>query len=226
MNKVLIIILSFIPWIASLNAQSNYKIIGGINYSSFRDVEDSEPEPGFALGIGKEWAIYKKIAIEGQILYSAKKATLKNKKIIYYPGIIYLKDIQWKMGFIEIPVFVKYKFPFFKSSLSINLGPSFLIAVKDNSKIKRIETVCIKEFQENNKKCTNYDYHSIEDPGPIWAYTLGSSGIGLNFGTGIKWSNFTIEWCYYVAFHSIYTANLVELDETFHSLILLLSVSL
>lgn len=177
-------------------AQGGYTIKVGGNYSSFRG-QGSERDLGFVLGIGREWKISKRTGLALELIYTAKKAVLRNKIVsslfFWYNGSAV--DIYSDIRYFEIPLMWKYYLPV-KKSLSIELyaGPSFELAIKDRSKQERLYNIYTPQLD------FKYDYVFARDPAPLW---MGSSGFNVNGGIALGWSAFTVELRYSRALHDV-----------------------
>lgn len=104
-------------------AQSNLKfgIKGGLNYANFTNSEvNTDAITSYHAGILMEFSLFDNLAIQPELLYSTVGARYDNA----------ITDIKNELGYISIPVLVKFSL---SESLFLELGPqgSFLLENKD-----------------------------------------------------------------------------------------------
>jgi Outer membrane protein beta-barrel domain len=196
MKKKLLLTIFMALLVGKALAQGGYTVKGGGNYSIFRG-QGSTLDWGFALGIGREWQISKRTGLTLELMYTVKKAVLRNKTV----GRSFARefgdafDIYCDIRYLEIPFMWKYYRPVRKTVLiELYVGPSLELAIKDRSKKEHLYDIFAP--QEDFL----YDYYYPEDPYPLW---YGSSGFNVNGGIAIGWSAFTVELRYSRAFHDV-----------------------
>ncbi len=198
-------------------AQDGYTIKVGGNYASFRALE-SDLDLGFALGIGHEWKISKRMCLALELMYTAKKTVIRNKTVAYeiywFSGDAL--DIYSDIRYLKIPLMWKYCLPIGKNLLiELYAGASLDLAIKDRSKAKRLYTIYTPQ------RDFKYDYTFARDADPLW---LGSSGINVNGGMAIGWSVFTVELRYSRALHDVDVISGIAMNEKLDSLQLLIGL--
>ena len=203
-----------------LNASSKWHIKTGMTVSEFRTV-DSEVRNGLILGIGKEWRISNAISISGETMYVVRGSIIKDKEI-GYSGTrdLYMDDIYFSMGFIEIQTLFRYSFPISKGlKMTFMTGPSLSLAIRDYSDLRNQRFIKSLDYPHDY----DFDYYWYDSD--FWS-SAPSSGFGFHVGFGFKYSRFSWECRYYWAKAEIDNAAEVSLHERMHSLYLLLSIDL
>lgn len=211
----------------NVRARSQNGVKIGGNFSQIL-ANDSRVDFGVSVGMSKEWFIANRFSIGGELLFSTKRSELKNKRILFYPGVIETYDIHCSFGYIELPILMKFYQPI-SNTLQIQLqaGPSFSIGIFNHSDAKhKPEGYAVNFGEYTNPDSLEYDYGEIFDPGPPWPATVFSSFLGLNLGFGLNWLDYTFEFRYYYSkLHDVYTGSfLLDLDENYHTFHLLLGI--
>jgi hypothetical protein len=228
MRKIsLLILILMIILFQNLCAKSQKGIKVGGNFSQIL-VNNSTGELGVSFGVAKEWFIANRFAIGGELLFSTRRSQLKNKRILFYPGVIATYDIHCSFGYIELPILMKFYYPISKTlKIQLQAGPSFSFGIFNNSDAKyKPEGYSVNFGEYTNQDSLEYDYGEIFDPGPLWPATVFSSFLGLNVGFGLNWLDYTLEFRYYYSkLHDVYTGSfLLDLDENYHTFHFLLGI--
>jgi hypothetical protein len=83
---------------------------GGLSVSDLRNVE-SEVISVNAFGIAKDWTLKKYFTLGTEIMYARRGDMIKNQQIISdldYSQDLYSYDIYVSVGYLQIPLFLKY----------------------------------------------------------------------------------------------------------------------
>lgn len=202
MKKLFCLILFLTLFTSYLNAQSGCLLSGsiikaGINYSTLRD-SDSDFKLGYTFGIGKEWHVIKNASITSEINYTIRGGILKDKPIIGnlddYQDI-YSHDINVSVGYIDIPLLLKYSSPI-KNDVYIQLyiGPSFSMPISDNSDTKERQFLFFYDPHDPDKN------NKIKDIKYFWKqeseFSIFNFDYVYNVGVEFKWSRFSAELRY------------------------------
>ena len=183
---------------------------------------NSKGQAGISFGVFREWRIWRQIFLDGEVLFTSKRAILENKRIHFYPGVINTYDIHCSYGFIELPILLKLYVPLKDDiTLYIQGGPSLSLGLYDNSsKEKRLDVYSISPEEYDGSNFYDYDYGEIFDPGVIWPYILLNSPVGLNLGVGVNFSNYGFEVRYHRSnIGSAYTdGSLIKLEENYYTI--------
>jgi len=228
MRKInLFILILIITLISDLYAKSLKCIKFGGNFSQIL-VNNSKGNLGVSFGIAKEWFISNRFTIGGELIFSTRRSQLKNKRILFYPGVISTHDIHCSFGYLELPILMKFYFPI-SNTLKIQLqaGPSFSFGIFNNSDAKyKPEGYSVNSGEYTNPDSLEYDYGEIFDPGPLWPSTVFSSFLGFNLGFGLNLLDYAFEFRYYYSkLHDVYTGSfLLDLDENYHTFHFLLGI--
>lgn len=207
MKKTSLIIVILCSLISNLNAQNQWSFKAGINYSNFRDEEDALPKLGYSLGINREWTISTNTVIAAEFIYTTKGGILKNKTIApeeAFSHDIHFYDIHCKVGYIELPILIKY---FFQINQDIKLifygGFSFSVPIIDYSEIKKGKFLYYYDENNDKHKMKDFDYNNFGEPTSEILYKkyYGFNSevcinYGPNLGIGFKWLKFSVELRY------------------------------
>jgi len=154
-------ILVFISFfVFTFNFEGNNYVNGGLTISKFKYAENAEPLTGYTIGIERDLHIYKPAYLSFGLNYNTRGALLKHRAIAAYatfPMPSYYWDIYAKIGYIEIPLYLRFKIPE-RSKFSLNLffGISLAYPWKDLTKFKQKEFIEIIELPDYDY--SKYDY--------------------------------------------------------------------
>lgn len=225
MKKICLTMFILLPLSLQANPPLNIKIGGNFTHI---DVANCSEQAGISLGIYREWHIWRSFFLDGEVMFTSKRAVIKNKRIHFYPGCIYTYDIHCSYGFIELPILLKFYVPTTGNiKFQFHAGPSISLGMIDNSsKEERSEGYSVSPMEYDESKSYQYDYGEIFDPGLLWPYKVFNSFLGLNFGVGINLSYYKFEIRYHRStIWSAYTdSSLLELEENYYTIHFLLSV--
>jgi len=186
------------------------------------EVSNCREQVGLSFGISREWHIWQTFFLEGEALFTSKRAILASKRINFYPGCIYTYDIHCSYGFIELPILLKFYVPLRDDlRLQVHAGPSLDFGVYDHSsKEERLDGYSVSPVEYDESKSYDYDYGEIYDPGLLWPYRMLNSPFGLNLGVGVNFSVYGFEIRYHRS--NIGTArtfgSLIDLKENYYTI--------
>jgi hypothetical protein len=140
---------------------NNIILKAGINTSFFVNETSSKPGYGYSLSYNKEFNLFKNSLISLGIGYSEREVVLENVTIRPYTILIneqinsYYWDIKGRIGYIEVPIMIRYEFSIKKVSVSPILGLSLSYPRKDLSKFEK------KKFYRKTERddAKYYDYN-------------------------------------------------------------------
>jgi len=176
-------------------SQSTRYVKTGVNYSQIF-VNNSRGNIGLSFGVGKEPKIKGNLFWAQELYFYTIGGSLLKKKILYYPGYtIYPVDMHYSLGYLQIPILLKYKIINRKNKETrLFFGPHVSFGLFDASR-RFSPTNHIYENVENNPNL-NYDYSECYDCGPRELNVLFNSLFGLNFGIEQRMSNYVMEFRY------------------------------
>ena len=154
MRKFNILLFLFSLFALKAFSQSNWEIKGGVNYTYFDNVESSSPKIGLALGMARTFKSKTNFSFSVGAGFVSRGAILEKRAIEPYPGNLdkqnaYSWDIHGFIGYLELPLFIKYSFPInSKYGLTLFMGPSYSIPLLDLTKFK--ERKFIEVYDPNN----------------------------------------------------------------------------
>jgi hypothetical protein len=200
MKKLLLSLIFFLHFSITLNAQSNFILKSGINYSTFRN-SDAYLKSGYTFGICKDWQIIKNVAIGSEINYTIRGGLFNDKPILsdmYFspPYDVYSYDIHVAVGYLEIPVLVKYIFPV-KNNIKVQLyaGLAVSLPLLDYSDTKNGKFLFYydPDDPENDESIEDIEYYWMQDSG---FYSKFNLDFVHNIGLGLNWSKLIFELRY------------------------------
>lgn len=158
MKKYFLVLVCLSVFALSAHSQLRFGVKGGLNLSgvSGKNIDDfvDKNVTGFQLGASLEWMIFEQFGLEGGLSYSER-------------GMKFKGGDRNKIGYIDVPVNVRAKFPVSKTIKPyVNAGPyiSFKISGDDNF--------------DGMKGSVNDQWKAQ------------SFGAGLNFGAGVEFLGF------------------------------------
>lgn len=158
MKKYFLVFVCLSMFTLSAYSQLRFGVKGGLNLSgvSGKNIDDfvDKNVTGFQLGASLEWMIFEQFGLEGGLSYSER-------------GMKFKGGDRNKIGYIDVPVNVRAKFPVSKTIKPyVNAGPyiSFKISGDDNF--------------DGMKGSVNDQWKAQ------------SFGAGLNFGAGVEFLGF------------------------------------
>ena len=158
MKKYFLVFVCLSVFALSAHSQLRFGVKGGLNLSgvSGKNIDDfvDKNVTGFQLGASLEWMIFEQFGLEGGLSYSET-------------GMRFKGGDRNKIGYIDVPVNVRAKFPVSKTIKPyVNAGPyiSFKISGDDNF--------------DGMKGSVNDQWKAQ------------SFGAGLNFGAGVEFLGF------------------------------------
>jgi hypothetical protein len=127
--------------------------------------------------------------------YTTRGATLENRTIQPYHIVgdidAYYWDIQGNIGYIDIPIHLKYGFKLNrKLTLSPIIGITCSIPKKDYSKFKQIKFY--KIYNSDNNDWFDYNYHFEQESG----FENNSIRYIYDFGLGIQYLQYSLNIVY------------------------------
>lgn len=181
----------------NINAQKPGSIKAGINYSTFYDEKNNGWMPGFSISLNKYWQLTDRFSIGSEFNYCQKGGIIRNKfKAPYYSDkqerLRYF-DIHARIGFLQIPLLIKYKF-YNKWKIEFNVFAGYFIAipVTDLSELKFNGDY--KQYDPDNLDDRNYNfeyYDNEEWSGPFsGSYKLNK---GIELGVSATYSIYYLE---------------------------------
>ncbi len=211
MNKLLLSFSFLFLLIFNAYPQNSWEIKGGINYAYFVNVKNYSPKIGYTLGIARKINLYNNFSVSGEVDFVSKGAILKNRKISPYTEVdeqdAYSWDIHGSIGYLELPILIKYSFPIYKRyNLILFMGPSYSIPIIDFTKFKKREF--LEVYDPKNPSGMVYDYDFNQESG----FGNNTSSFIFNFGFDISYLNYFFELKYVLDNRVIYNfSNLSEI---------------
>jgi len=188
----------------------------GGNYAKFQD-GDGEGKTGLFIGIEKDWNIHKRLSFISGVNYVTKGVTLKNKIVKYnsWDASVFVYDINCSIGFLDVPICIKYKIPIYKKfGLQIYWGPSLSVAAKDLSSTRLIDEYLSQE--------TKNDLTIAE----LYWWRWDNSGWALNYGFGFEWSHFVLECRYTKDKHQLKHTQGINIRKEYETIAIICGYSL
>jgi len=144
-------------------AQHNIFFKAGPSYSWFVNAENSSPIIGYSIGVEKGFHLFKGLFFDVGIGYTTRGVALENRTIQPYQteGIdinAYYWNLYGKIGYLEFPLHLKYKFPLSKEiTIAPIIGITKSFPSKDYSNLKQENFY--KTYNSNINDWYDYDYH-------------------------------------------------------------------
>ena len=198
MKKLLLSLIFFLQLSITLNAHSNFILKAGINYSTLRN-SDADFKRGYTFGIGKDWNIIKNVAIGSEINYITRGGILNDRPImseVYFPHDVYSYDIHIAVGYLEIPLLVKFIFPVkYNIKVQLCVGPAVSLPLLDYSDTKNRKFLFYYDPNdpENDESIEDIEYYWMHDSG---FYSKFNLDLVHNIGLGLNWSKLIFELRY------------------------------
>lgn len=168
-HLILLIILS-----STLFAQNSFGIKGGVIKSELQNT-DYDPYTGFTFGILKEFDIAYNFSLQLELDYSQRGADLGevNVRGIYLYPDVYLYKVNIKLGYIELPVLLKYNIHINENfQLGPYAGASIGIPSGKKSTVDRIHPI-------GEADSVDYEYFLIDEGGQMKGDFATNLGIAL-----------------------------------------------
>ncbi len=195
--KKLCVVLFFLMSSFNLLAQNEWSIVLGINYSSFYDEDNNGWIPGASIGFEKDWQLIDNFGLNLQIIYSIKSGELTEKVIGpygYYEQDLYLYNITARVGYLEIPISLKYEF-YSTSTLGTSILMGYFISFPINDYTDKEKTKYLFTYDPENPehKHLSFEYYPMDQSG----FGLFKEGNRLNqgliLGVAFQIRNYIIE---------------------------------
>ena len=168
----------------------------GASFSHFKNANSGYEQGGF-WGVSAEKRLFKNAALAIEATYSSRGGIIKDAPIAINAASIsdsiYTYDIHCRVGFFEIPIYLKLTIPLSKDLAFYFLsGPYLSSARKDFTSIRNKKYLSTLEeyFEKRTYMRENFTY----DAGIYSSNRLDKSlRLGFNWGVGIRFNRFTIE---------------------------------
>lgn len=142
MKKIIIFILIMM---SSSSLYADFKIMGGLNFSKYKNITGSDFQHsykmGFLAGIGFEKKITQKILLEFDLLYFQKGSKTESND---FP---YLKS-EYKLNVISIPVLLRYQF-LYDSSPYVLAGLEVSSVISHEKKLEGQDLIGIEDATDS-----------------------------------------------------------------------------
>lgn len=142
--------------------------------------EDALFKAGYSIGIGRHYHLSDRVGLRGDVSYSLRQFLLLSQKIQYdyiREDVIKIYDIDFSVGYINTSILLNFKmFSLKKFNFHIALGPSFSLAVRNDTKFHFIR-------EEENPDDFDFSY-IMDEPGALFGYPAMSYQFELQRG---KW---------------------------------------
>jgi hypothetical protein len=176
-----------------LIAQTGTSIKAGFTLSSF-DKDGFHPVYGIIFGPGYQWSISNELSLAGELLYLNRGGILKRTGVDYsccYYKNVYQYSLRCLLGYIDIPLLIQYRLPFFNDmEFQIYTGSSFSLSIIDKSKEKDRQDLYSTEVEITEfYPCTDGGCYAEDN---VYC-SLRNSGISFNFGFKVIWKKYLLD---------------------------------
>lgn len=212
----LILLALLIPTIASA-ANTSFSL--GINNSLIKS-SDWPQLPGISIGHNKEWNLTESFIFEREFNFTYKRLNLENYLVWLHPGILSAYDLQIRIVYFEIPIFIEYSLAAVPSRIQLYLGPSLQCCLSGTVNRMHLKIIDDSYARGRSNIVPDHDISFIEDPGPVIAI-LDNSSLGVNFGLHYNLSGKTIELRWHIS--KLKTLDAVQFAKYYQTLSLIIS---
>ena len=191
------------------------------------DISDPLSTPGILIGAeSSEPETHFKLKFCTGFYFTLHSGYLKDKLTWSHPGNLSLYDISYKIGFLEVPILLKFLIPLNSSiNCQINIGPSLALSIIDESRHIYKNLIDNSYASGISDVVPKHDYTFDEDPAPASLEKLGNSCIALNVGICINYNMFIFEIRY--SSHSLRTTRYLSMNnERLHTIHLITGLKL
>ncbi|NIA30500.1 MAG: outer membrane beta-barrel protein [Actinobacteria bacterium] len=221
--KAAFVLLAFVLLqIQESSAQNYWEHKVGVNYS-YLGKSENEATPGLVYGLEKGWQLNEHLYLSSAALVLIHYGTLLNEtrqQEDIWPLRIIVRhiNISYRVAYIGIPFYLRYKLDFSKSlSLYLESGPQFNLCIYSGGFEHLIKR---KVFLRD--KIKSYPFSTRFEYGNESRTIRRNSGFSLNIGLGTRFHHFDLEFLYSYPFNRIYNVGNLVIDEKMYAFSILL----
>lgn len=197
------------------NAQNYWEHKVGVN-CSYLGKSENKATPGLAYGLEKGWQLNEHLYLSSGALVLIHNGTMLNesREPNEHPFYIDVKhiNISYRLAYIGIPFFLKYKFNFKKSlSLYLELGPQFNLCIYSGGNESLIKW---EVFPRDELK--SYPFSTRIEYGRDLRTVEENTGFSLNIGLGATLHRFDLRFLYSYPFSRIYNVGNFVIEDKMH----------